>query len=41
MLSVSVLFSGNLIQEDLQANLSKMLNVTLWLPLCLRLICLQ
>jgi len=41
MLSVSVSFSGNLIQEDIQANLSKMLDVTLWASLCLRLICRQ
>ena len=31
MLSVSVSFSGNPIQEDIQVNMSKMLDVTLWL----------
>jgi len=41
MLSVSDISQGNLIQEDIQANLSKMLDVTLWVPLSQRLICRQ
>jgi len=39
MLSVSGIGLGNMIQEDLQANMSKILDMTLWAPLCLRLIC--
>jgi len=41
MLSASDTGLGNLIQEDIQANMSKMLDVTLWLSLSLRLICWQ
>jgi len=41
MLSVSDRGLGDLIQEVIRANMSKMLDVTLWGPLCLRMICWQ
>ena len=41
MLSASDTGLGNLIQEDIQAIMSKMLDVTLWLSLSLRQICWQ
>ena len=41
MFSFGVYLYGDLIQEDIQANMSKKLDMTLWGPLSLRLVCRQ